>query len=201
MIIEEIGEEEKEARRKDRMKAAQEHQSETTKVITDQDNAKFDKLIQQLHDVDTNGDEMYNMRASNLKLTSNNDDDESGTFSASNQNSEISNAKIEIIGGTNDISESEVVDRINESLKLDKVENRQMKKDKGHLSGNLNYDGEKDIRDSSTSSPRVLAIPTSSYQFQADWKVLKGTTEQFYQYFKVRLSVLRKCANNRLISS
>jgi len=34
------------------------------------------------------------------------------------------------------------------------------------------------------SSPRCPKLPTTSYQFQADWKVLRNKPEMFYQYFK-----------------
>lgn len=40
--------------------------------------------------------------------------------------------------------------------------------------------------ESPTISPRVPPVPTSSFQFQADWKALKSSTDKFYQYFKVR---------------
>lgn len=45
---------------------------------------------------------------------------------------------------------------------------------------------------SSTSAARLmatsscgLAVPTGSFQFQADWKRLKKHPEEFYRYFKV----------------
>ena len=37
------------------------------------------------------------------------------------------------------------------------------------------------------TSPRVPPVPSSSFQFQADFKVLKNTSEQFYQYLKVSI--------------
>ena len=36
-----------------------------------------------------------------------------------------------------------------------------------------------------SASPRVPAVPTSSFQFQADWKILKKHPDKFYLYFKV----------------
>jgi tetratricopeptide (TPR) repeat protein len=34
------------------------------------------------------------------------------------------------------------------------------------------------------TSPRVPPAPSTSYQFQADWKVLRNSREQFYQYLR-----------------
>lgn len=39
------------------------------------------------------------------------------------------------------------------------------------------------------TSPRLPACPNSSFQFQADWKQLRNTSEQFYQYFKVFIAL------------
>ena len=36
-----------------------------------------------------------------------------------------------------------------------------------------------------STSPRSLAVPTTSYQFQTDYKVLKNNTQAFYEYIKV----------------
>ena len=36
-----------------------------------------------------------------------------------------------------------------------------------------------------TTSPRVPPTPTTSFQFQADWKSLRNHDQPFYQYFKV----------------
>ena len=41
------------------------------------------------------------------------------------------------------------------------------------------------------TSPRLPPVPTSSFQFQADWKVLRSHPEKFYQYFKVRVCITR----------
>jgi hypothetical protein len=38
---------------------------------------------------------------------------------------------------------------------------------------------------SSVATKSGLPVPTSSFQFQADWKILKHAKESFYQYFKV----------------
>ena len=38
---------------------------------------------------------------------------------------------------------------------------------------------------SPNTSPRIPSIPASSFQFQADWKVLRNHPEKLHQYFKV----------------
>ena len=35
------------------------------------------------------------------------------------------------------------------------------------------------------TSPRLPPVPTSSFQFQADWKILRNNPELCFQYFKV----------------
>ena len=38
---------------------------------------------------------------------------------------------------------------------------------------------------SSGGEPAVFSTPSSSFQFQADWKILRHRKEDFYNYFKV----------------
>ena len=42
-----------------------------------------------------------------------------------------------------------------------------------------------DKEPSSRTSPRLPPVPTSSFQFQTDWKALRNSPEMCFQYFKV----------------
>lgn len=53
----------------------------------------------------------------------------------------------------------------------DKVSSKAARSDKG--------------MNSPEASPRVPPVPSTSFQFQTDWKTLRQHPEKFYQYFKV----------------
>ncbi|KAK3104066.1 hypothetical protein FSP39_024146 [Pinctada imbricata] len=65
----------------------------------------------------------------------------------------------------------------------DKVETQNMKSE--HKKNSSSMQASTSPRPSAGStSPRSLGVPTSSYQFQADYKVLKRDQDAFYQYMK-----------------
>ena len=151
------------------MLSAQAKQSETKRNVTARDNQLFDRLTQT--DAKAKG--------------SNQSDQTSKDFSARvieeipapGEKLEISKNENEqakgVSGRSSHVSSHPVVngDKMESNVWKIKTECPKKAEDPESVSPNV--------------SPRIPPVPTSSYQFQADWKVLKDTTHKFYQYFKV----------------
>ena len=160
------------------MSSAQAQQSQAKQQITAKDNAEFDRLIS----------------------------GEKSTANPPSQNEHMVETldkkpkRIEIIDdGAEDValakSATTASESENVSLKLDlsrvsEDESKGSTNTKSTSKDSINTKSTCPVIGSPSTSPRVPPVPTSSYQFQADWKVLKNTREQFYQYFKVSMILL-----------
>jgi hypothetical protein len=57
--------------------------------------------------------------------------------------------------------------------------------EKQHVGPLPNPSNSAKVTEPMSSASLERAVPTSSFQFQADWKILKHRREDFYHYFKV----------------
>jgi len=79
-------------------------------------------------------------------------------------------------------------DTVKEEFKLDLSEENKIKTSKQSKSVSPRTTGSVSPRTSESVSPRSMAVPQTSFQFQADYKILKNNLEHFYQYIKVLLA-------------
>lgn len=176
--IEEIGYDEEEEKIKLKISTAQERQSEITKKSTEKDNKDFDRFTK----LDNAKDEKEKIKPKIEELESNRENEVSPR--SQNPGNQQQSPKL---------NDSSISPRQQKEI----VEKQPIKVTSPRLQ-------------SSNTSPRLNneapvnslpPAPQTSYQFQADWKMLKNNTNLFAEYLKVSwsLSQKRMCISNHKV--
>ena len=164
--IEEIGEDEEATRRRQQMSSAQSKQSALKQRITARDGEQFDKLLSNhssSHKVATNG-AAAGHHVNYSSISSPADIMLNVTSGESSTQNGVDSAVEASVDGDSDTTD--VIPRPSATATTNGSHHKP-----------------------SPATSKLPSVPSTSYQFQADYKMLRSNPELFYQYFKVCLII------------
>ena len=195
--IEEIGADEEVVKIQQQISSALSKQSHTKQRITEQDSQQFDRLLANQNAVHTNqnkddGDGLADGRATSFsspadiiaQSASSSDKDSKASERESTRDSAASQSRVTPDSGDGDAATVDAA--------------RGSPRDYSHTNG---LDCDTDCSAAASTAARdvtIPAAPSTSYQFLADYKRLKGSPQHFYQYFKVTHSSAQLLASNTI---
>ena len=196
--IEEIGADEEVVKIQQQISSALSKQSHTKQRITEQDSQQFDRLLANQNAVHTNqnkddGDGLADGRVTSFSSPA---DIIAQAASSSDNNSKVS-AQVSAASQSRVTPDSGDGDAAAAAV----TAARESPRDYSHTNG---LDCDTDCSAASTAEATaardvtIPAAPSTSYQFLADYKRLKGSPQHFYQYFKVTHSSAQLLASNTI---